>query len=124
MSTSMRKKLRIPLYEFDMVVMYDTWERNNKLIVGEDNTPLNKSTQARIFQLKNGSVAVAFNSDVPSNTTLTDTILHESIHLGTCTLNHAGIPISYENDETLAYLVCWFNRKLNKMLKKYIKNQS
>jgi hypothetical protein len=34
------------------------------------------------------------------------TLMHESIHLAHCIMDHAGIPISIDNTEVEAYLAC------------------
>lgn len=36
------------------------------------------------------------------------TLAHECVHLATKTLRIHGVPITYQNDEALAYLVGWY----------------
>lgn len=46
-------------------------------------------------------------------------IAHESTHLAIAVLDYAGIPISVENQETLAYLTGYCTEQVTKYLDKY-----
>lgn len=45
------------------------------------------------------------------------TLVHESVHAANMILDHKGIPMSLENDESQAYLVEWIFENCYKVLK-------
>lgn len=52
---------------------------------------------------------------------LLKTIHHEVIHAAIAILHHAGVPIEYENDETITYLSAYIFEQVVKKLKHDIK---
>lgn len=126
LSQTLSKKARpvyfeidIPIFNSTIIVSFESFINLRKRLYSEFKIDIDKNVfgggDGIVIDLENeyqktGFILLAidnFYKRIKTKTTYTQlycTLVHEVLHATTTILNNRGVPINFENDETIAYL--------------------
>lgn len=117
----MRYQIYVPIYDYqiDLYVFPHAEKLSRKLrkITGSDFTQELKADGCFISNDKTDRCYMVLNK------TDIRTTSHECVHAATFILHNCGIPISLDNDETMAYLIGYLTTEVEKKLKCYARSK-
>jgi len=105
----MRKKIKIPIYNTDLLIIKD--EPFDKLEL-EFNLQMEQSYEAITFEFNN-QIVVCFNGKVSLNV-----LVHESVHICNFLYYRIGAVKELHNDEHEAYITAWIVEKIYECINK------
>ena len=109
----MKKKLILQPFNFEYYIISETLDNCIKIAEKENLKEIDNTTSATLYESEKGYMTILFNKDsIKPDTRIT--IIHESVHLAVSLLNYAGVPLSIENDEILAYTISHIAKEIYK----------
>ena len=100
---SLGKRFKIPLYNREVLVYFCEADAKKEIpLLEEDETGFSGYVETVQDDDGNRAILLVFRS--LEDATI-ECIAHESTHLAMITLNMAGVPINFDNQEAVAYLV-------------------
>ena len=100
---SLGKRFKIPLYNREVLVYFCEADAKKEIPLLEEDE-MGFSGYVETVQDDDGNRAILLVFRSLEDTTI-ECIAHESTHLAMITLDMAGVPINFDNQEAVAYLV-------------------
>ena len=100
---SLGKRFKIPLYNREVLVYFCEADAKKEIPLLEEDE-MGFSGYVETVQDDDGNRAILLVFRSLEDATI-ECIAHESTHLAMITLDMAGVPINFENQEAVAYLV-------------------
>ena len=100
---SLGKRFKIPLYNREVLVYFCEADAKKEIPLLEEDE-MGFSGYVETVQDDDGNRAILLVFRSLEDATI-ECIAHESTHLAMITLDMAGVPITFENQEAVAYLV-------------------
>ena len=100
---SLGKRFKIPLYNREVLVYFCEADAKKEIPLLEEDE-MGFSGYVETVQDDDGNRAILLVFRSLEDATI-ECIAHESTHLAMITLNMAGVPINFDNQEAVAYLV-------------------
>ena len=107
------KKFEIPIYERLLkVVVCEDIRTGLEIIESNDFEGEEDTVEATVIEDNKGGINVIIKPNANINT-----ICHESLHVVTAVLAHAGLKLTDDSEEAYAYLIGWVSERIDKAIK-------
>ena len=113
---SLGKRFRIPLYNREVLVYFCEADAKKEIPLLEEDE-MGFSGYVETVQDDDGNRAILLVFRSLEDATI-ECIAHESTHLAMITLDMAGVPINFDNQEAVAYLVGYCSMRLADIVNK------